>query len=120
VNFFVYGTLRNGLLWGKPFGMKVGEATAPGVMYQIGWFPGVRFDQDGTVHGVVFENVSEGALQDLDRYESVSSGLFERVKIPVTLGDGFQLTCSAYQPRLDIVKSDRIIPSGDWTHRDDD
>lgn len=86
---FVYGSLRRDaagnhhpLLAQARF---VGHATVPGALYRVTWYPGLVPDEDGTVHGELYElplPLADRMLQVLDDYEG---GGFRRRKVVATL-----------------------------------
>lgn len=113
---FVYGTLKKGL---HVRGSKnLGAATASGTLYDVSWFPGVRFDQpaENPVQGVVFD-IEDGFAADawanLDRYEGVPV-LYTREIVPVTLESGETLDCYAYQINERACHPEDVIASGVW------
>ena len=87
---FAYGTLRDALqrdvvLRGAPT-REIGTATVPGVLYDLGNYPGLVDGAPGErVPGVVVELADETALARLDEYEDVGAGLFVRRRATVHL-----------------------------------
>ena len=121
---FAYGTLIPGC---EPAQMNsvcsrlelIGEATARGVLYDLGAYPGV-VEGDGTVHGVVLR-VPPDAWPAMDAYEGCPTpgggeGLFRRVMTRATLADGRELDCWLYVYDLDL-RGHRAVLSGDWRRR---
>jgi len=98
---FVYGTLRPG---DSPV------VPVPGVIYDLGWFPGLKLDLDSAsfINCEVIE-VSDAGLARLDQYEGYDpkwpeDSLYIRQKFE----DGF-----IYVYNNDV--SDRpVVESGDW------
>lgn len=123
---FVYGSLRKG--FSSPARGVLddhteffGEATFPGKLYQIDWYPGVvPSDQpDDLVYGEVYEIIDrEEVLSKLDRYEGCSDvdptpHVFIRKKMPVQLKKGGELMAWVYLYALPV--DDKVhIPSGDY------
>ena len=115
---FAYGTLQPG--W-APAAIRaetdrllpVGRGVTAGTLYDLGEYPGARFDTSGAVYGRVCELPTDPAvLARLDLYEGVPD-LFLRRAVTVTLEDGRELTCWAYQYNQDLTGR-RPIPSGTY------
>ena len=74
---FVYGTLRSGLQhpeanWLSEHSELIGEATAKGKLFRIGWYPGLVESDYGHVTGeLLLLEDPETILQRLDVYEGV-------------------------------------------------
>jgi gamma-glutamylcyclotransferase (GGCT)/AIG2-like uncharacterized protein YtfP len=112
---FVYGSLLRGegnnrRLAGDEF---VREATAKGRLYSLFAYPGARFDQNGTIHGEVYD-VSEQSLVGLDflegyRADSPAHSHYRRVEI--TLDDGEKVQSYQYNQPLSGLP---IVQNGDW------
>jgi gamma-glutamylcyclotransferase (GGCT)/AIG2-like uncharacterized protein YtfP len=98
---FAYGTLRDALqrdviLRGAPT-REIGPATAPGVLYDLGNFPGLVDGAPGErVPGVVVELPDDAALARLDEYEDVGAGLFVRRRASVRLDAGDDVEAWVY------------------------
>lgn len=98
---YVYGTLRPG---GHEHHM------IPGVMYRVGWFPGIKIDMDASTW-VVAERVEvdDAGLARLDAYEGYDPkmpklSLFKRVRY----ADGW-----IYEYNDNTIDRD-IVDCGDW------
>lgn len=98
---YVYGTLRPG---GNDRHM------IPGVMYRVGWFPGIKIDRDASTW-VVAERVEvdDAGLARLDAYEGYDpnmpeSSLFKRVP----WADGW-----IYEYNDNTIERE-IVDCGDW------
>ncbi len=114
---FTYGTLR------PAYGQEgkyphLGSAKTRGRLYYTSWFPGAIFsDEDCEIIGDVLE-VDDDELANLDLYEGFDPGhkeqsLFVRVIIPVTLEDGQEIECFAYQFNHETHEDTRI-QTGDF------
>ena len=121
---FAYGTLIPGC---EPAQMNsicsrlefVAEATARGILYDLGAFPGV-VEGDGIVRGVVLR-VPHDAWAAMDAYEGCpipggDDGLFRRIITRATLDRGEELNCWLYVYARD-VRGRRIVASGGWRQR---
>jgi gamma-glutamylcyclotransferase (GGCT)/AIG2-like uncharacterized protein YtfP len=105
---------------------RVNAATVPGVLYDIGGFPGaaLRPNSSSQIAGEVLElSSSTNALHQLDVYEefdpsSRDRSLFTRVQYPVSLRSGETLICWIYVLNRD-PGSAPVIPTGDWNERTD-
>jgi gamma-glutamylcyclotransferase (GGCT)/AIG2-like uncharacterized protein YtfP len=112
---FVYGTLRRGqgnsrLLRGAEF---VGNATASGLLYNLGGFPGLRLDDaEGDVVGEVWR-VDDATLADLDRLEGAAFGFYERRKWRVRI-EGRLTSAWLYEIAEDHIFGRPEIAGGDW------
>lgn len=94
VNIFVYGTLMNG----QPAHHYLENARFLGefildqyAIYDLGYYPGIKPDEDHTVIGEVYE-IDADMLPVMDRYEGEGS-LYDRVEVSVRNESG---TVSAY------------------------
>lgn len=103
---YVYGTLRPGLP----------ELTEiPGVLYDLGWFPGVNLvdpEKDQSTFFAERVEVDDADLYRVDNYEGYNeknpaSSLFKRVPF----GDGFVYV---YNDDLSSLNSTKRVSSGDW------
>lgn len=111
---FVYGTLRSAIQ-DHP-AVKIGEGSISGRLYDFGAYPGV-VDGDGVVRGEVYRlDQAEATLAELDKYESVDEGLYERVTRSAILADGSKVETQVYLYKRDTSRA-RLIASGDWTAR---
>src|SRR5688500_15217650 len=123
-HLFAYGTLIPGCepphMRGACAGMRVvGEGTVPGVLYDLGRFPGV-VEGDGTVRGIVLR-VPEAAWPALDAYEACpgpdcEDGLFRRIRTTATLDGGGRVECWLYVYARDVTGRP-VVGSGDWRRR---
>lgn len=119
---FAYGTLlpdcRPPALRGLCERLElVGRATADGVMYDLGPFPGV-VPGAGVVHGVVLR-VPPDAWSTLDDYEGCAPSddpLFRRVLARARLSTGQELDCWLYVYARDVTAR-CIVVGGDWLRR---
>lgn len=100
---YVYGTLRTG---------KGPTVRIPGVMYDLGWFPGVKLDRSTNV-GPTFVaeriEVSDDRLKRFDKYEGYrpddpEGSLY--VRVPVLDGWIYEYN----RP----VAGNLVIEDGDW------
>lgn len=109
---FVYGTLRQGAsqahrMHGAEF---LGFGTTTGVLYQVDWYPGARFDQNVSlsVIGELYQ-VTDDHLQALDVFEGSE---YKRVLIKVITEQG-EVDASAWeyqQPTAQLLQ----MKTGDW------
>ena len=122
-HLFVYGTLRPD--FPHPLARRlqtkarlIGKASAPGVLYDFGWYPGAIFSADARsrVIGEVFllKN-AERLLAELDHYEGTAEpgNPFRRVSIEVLLERGTTIDAWTYG-MIDPPERRRPIPSGDF------
>lgn len=106
---FVYGTLKKGfgnhsIISGSRW---LGDTEVKGKIYNLGAFPGAKFDEDGIVKGELYE-VNELTLGRLDRLEGHPS-FYLRTKVPCNLG----VIVEAYH-YCGKVNSKWLIESGVW------
>ena len=114
-NVFVYGTLRckPGQTKNKLGMTSTGQFLfVQGSLYGLGWFPGVKLDDPGSVYCEVL-SVSDQELQRLDYYEGCyiddpSVSLFTRRLINVDGTEGW-----IYEFNGSVHNKTRII-TGDW------
>ena len=113
---FVYGTMRRGWLRHDALGNNprlVGVGTVPGVLLDLGAFPGL-VEGEGRVFGEVY-SIADARIPLLDRIEGVHAGMYERREVLVALAVGGHRTAEAYffceEPRF---YSQGVIASGDW------
>lgn len=113
---FVYGTLmrneRNAYVLTHYLGATfLGTAYASGVLYNLGRYPGARFDEPGVIPGELYQ-IPEASLPQLDRFESTPT-LYTRRQVPVrTAFRGGPETVEAWAYQIVNVKPDNPkIPS---------
>jgi gamma-glutamylcyclotransferase (GGCT)/AIG2-like uncharacterized protein YtfP len=112
---FVYGTLRKG---GKneitrlyPTAAFAGNASVAGVLYDMGGYPAVVLDKDGTsVVGEVYE-IDDETLAKLDEFE-LEAG-YDRIAIEISV-NGAHGSCWIYGPSAEVCAGKPEIASGDW------
>lgn len=130
VKFFFYGTLMDYI---HPNGMIETEsehASALGILYDLGPFPGALFDT-GQFANIVYgrmltftapnANIAKGVLHQFDSYEGydqddLENSLYIRKTIEV-LVNGEKHECQAYQ--FNQLKNEMeghavYVPSGNW------
>ncbi len=122
INVFVYGTLLS--QGSNPAELMVNAevvcpATAPGSIYDLGWYPGykpsaVDAEEDDWANGVLGEliRVDKEGLERLDSYEGYP-GLYTRMEIPVTTED-YETVPALVYVYSGSIHPDDIIPHGDW------
>ncbi len=97
----------------------MGPARAPGRLYDLGRYPGMKAAQrgDAWVLGEVYR-LEDGAktLAWLDAYEGIESGFYERRVVPVRLEAGGELTAWCYFLKGSVPSAQRI-DSGDYFAR---
>ena len=126
---FVYGTLRSGeqrdinLL--QPAPRWVGRASVPGLLYDLGAYPGIRVgegaDTKGDVHGEVYAISLELELQ-LDEIEEVwpqQSGEYAKLEVMVCVQNSARhapeiVNCLVYEVSALRARGKPLIASGDW------
>ena len=127
-HLFVYGTLRSDSP--HPLAQRlqaqatlVGKASASGLLYDLGRYPGALFRSEGRerIVGEVFalRNV-ERLLEQLDAYEGVvdpGSPSFQRIEIKVRLDRGGMIDAWAYG-LTEAPARPRRIQSGDLRLRE--
>ena len=125
LNLFVYGTLRAGAgsEWSRYLARQsvlVGFGQTPGLLFQIGSYPGMKISEDGqsAVRGEVYRVCGLSVLEALDRYEGCGPAdppprEFERRTISVQLDDGRTVEAWAYVYCLETEGRPRI-DSGDY------
>lgn len=115
---FVYGTLRReGSNPIEQFADAefVGNATVPGRIYDLGWYPGFRFTSDyndtSEVIGEVYK-VDQLGLERLDAYEGAPY-LYQRKNTLARLESGEDVPVFIYEFN-DIPAETQLMPSGDF------
>lgn len=119
---FVYGTLRQGASnhWRMEGAEFVGEGEVEGLLYRIGWYPGLVLKEgSGTVKGEVYRADAE-KMAKLDVFEGCSAGdpephEYRRVKTRVRLAGGTQETW--VWEFIAPIGEREAIGSGDWLER---
>lgn len=112
---FVYGTLRDGheathILNRNALLQAVDGGNFPFPLIQL-----VDFDLPFVVIGNVLE-VDDASIKRLDKYENVKSGLYKRVKLPVSrIGSNEREDMWVYVAGPALERP--IIISGDWLNR---
>jgi gamma-glutamylcyclotransferase (GGCT)/AIG2-like uncharacterized protein YtfP len=99
VDIFVYSTLKVGGKLSEPFKeilIKSKKAEVKGCMYDLGGFPGARFDQEGVIKGEI-HSYKENPLPEMDSIEGYRgrnsrNNLYDRIKIKVG-----EVECWTYQ-----------------------
>jgi gamma-glutamylcyclotransferase (GGCT)/AIG2-like uncharacterized protein YtfP len=118
---FVYGTLRVGEsadLSANTLGEYLGEDCINGLIYNLGWYPGVvtqsmAFDPGKpAVRGDVFRIGCDSMVGQLDSYEGYPN-LYDRIET-MTAG-GLHVWVYTYNHD---VNPDNLIASGDWKNKD--
>lgn len=125
---FVYGTLRPS--FENPFAgylrqhsRYTGEGTFPGLLFDLGNYPGAVFQQSGrqNVWGSVYhiKQHKQAALTYLDEYEGVGSGFtqpaeYVRALVPVSMNQTVLMSW-VYLYNLSLVDKP-VISSGDYSH----
>jgi gamma-glutamylcyclotransferase (GGCT)/AIG2-like uncharacterized protein YtfP len=116
---FVYGTLRPALAAGGHARLVhdlevVGLATVPGVLLDLGDYPGL-IAGDGIVHGEVLRITDPTRLAALDDYEECSGPkpLFHRTRMVARLGDGTTVDAWGYRAARPPLAA-KVIASGDY------
>ena len=124
---FLYGTLLPGLVR-PPLDALVarlrplGPATVPGRLYDLGPYPGLVPDPSAAsrVCGELFALPDDPALlAALDEYEGDpradgTDGLFRRVDVVATLGDGRAVPCWVYVYNRAVGERAVLIAHGDY------
>jgi gamma-glutamylcyclotransferase (GGCT)/AIG2-like uncharacterized protein YtfP len=127
---FVYGTLLPGRAPRHLLGVvqelrSVGPASVPGLLYDLGEYPGAVVDQkcESSIMGHVFElPAHESLLTTLDRYEGFdpadrAGSLFVRERYEVVTSDGQSPSCWIYIYNRDPDNT-QVVPHGDYArHR---
>ena len=125
---FVYGSLLSAIA--HPMGERLrreatlaGPATIPGRLFRVSWYPAVKLDAAGTVHGEVYRLPDPAAtLAWLDEYEGIVPGPtgvaesdeYERRIASVRLETGDEVDAWVYlyrRPADGLAE----VTSGRWT-----
>ena len=119
MHIFVYGTLRSES--DHPMARRllsqarlVGKGSAPGRLYDLGWYPAAMFDagEKRRVVGDLFAIKSGGRLlAELDAYES-GDRFYTRLHLEVKLAGGGTVIAWAYG--VAEAPPARLIQSGDF------
>ena len=122
---FVYGTLRAESAHPMAHRLKagarlVGKGAAPGLLYDLGEYPGALFgpEEKYRVVGEVYALEAPRLLADLDKYEGTAppdedgEALFERITVKVKLKNGSTVDAWAYGLKQPLRA--RLIGSGDF------
>ena len=123
-HLFVYGTLRSEFphplaLRLKSLAKFVGKGSAPGILYDFGWYPGAMFREHARsrVIGEIFalKNAQRLLLAQLDHYEGTAEpgNPFRRVPIKVRLDRGGMVDAWTYEVRQ-LPERRSLIESGDF------
>jgi len=127
---FVYGTLLPGQAPACVADLvarfrPVGPGTVPGVLVDLGSYPGLVLDNSGSgrVVGQLLELPDDDPtlLRRLDAYEGFDpaapgTSFFRRVPTIATLADGRSAACDVYVYNRPTAAA-RAIASGDWQRR---
>jgi gamma-glutamylcyclotransferase (GGCT)/AIG2-like uncharacterized protein YtfP len=118
-HLFVYGTLRPGLAGDEQRRLiaglaDAGPATVPGVLYDLGPYPGMVAGED-TVHGDLLVVADERRLAMLDAYEECNgdSPLYRRQATVATRPDGTTVAAWTYYYRQPLHQA-RLVAGGDY------
>lgn len=127
---FVYGTLRRGeqrdinLL--RPTPLFIGCGQIPGVLYDLGAYPGVRLDASQCVYGEVYqiEPELEHQLDEIEEVWPQQTGEYAKQEVRVQFigpsdvsGSGSEQTCLVYEITELRTADMPVIVSGDWLRR---
>lgn len=121
--FFVYGTLKEGGHFASDFDafrQKSVEATLNNhALYNLGWFPTIREEEDSSVQGELHEYVNPDVVtRAMDRIEGFNgdprNSLFVRKKATVVTEEGDEVEASVYVLARDLPASAEKIEDGVW------
>lgn len=104
-NLLVYGTLRKN----NPKTVNI-----PGKIYDLGWYPGFKFSDDGCFVVCEMINVDDDRLKQLDRYEGFNSefpGQSLYIRRPLLIPYGIDAEIYEYNRPVNPID---FIESGDW------
>ena len=108
---FVYGTLKreepNHYILENVKGKFIDRATIKGTMYDLGAFPGIRLEGDGTIYGEVFEVEGDG-IRPLDRLEGHPT-FYCRKPVESSIGP-----VEVYEITSQCLRGARVIANGVW------
>lgn len=124
---FVYGSLLQAMAHPKGEQLRreaalIGAATVPGRLYKVSWYPAIRLDSAGLVHGEVYRmRTPAETLAWLDEYEGITPGPtgvaasdeYERAEVTATLRDGGPVSVWIYLYRRPVDEALRVS-SGRW------
>ena len=130
---FVYGTLRRGeqrdINRLRPAPRWVGLASVPGILHDLGAYPGLLLGGSGRVRGEVYE-ISAELERQLDEIEEVwpqQSGEYAKREVWVVLDcpparqagrsdqpASGQVSCLLYEISPERIIGKPVITSGDW------
>ena len=121
---FVYGTLRQGeerdITRLRPAPRWVGQASVPGLMVELGSYPGLVLGAPGQVKGEVYE-ISAALEQQLDVIEEVwptPNGEYIKREIAVRLereaAPSSEIDCLVYALAPGRASGKAVIAGGDW------
>jgi gamma-glutamylcyclotransferase (GGCT)/AIG2-like uncharacterized protein YtfP len=103
IRLFAYGTLKDPARLAAVVGPTtrcrvVGAGRVRGVLYDVGDYPALRPSRGSTdtVAGLLLELHGDTALERVDAYEGVDSGLYLRRRCVVRLDDGRRATAWTY------------------------
>lgn len=85
------------------------EASIPGTLYKVDWYPGITLNGNTDIQGEVYE-LSKSHLRDLDTYEGDE---YTRRRVSVLDPDGQKNQVWIYEYNAD-TKNLQTIPSGNW------
>jgi gamma-glutamylcyclotransferase (GGCT)/AIG2-like uncharacterized protein YtfP len=126
VQIFAYGTLKDPARLAAVIGATSLRVVDPGhvggVLYDMGAFPALRrsTSPSDSVPGLLLELDDHGALERLDAYEDVGSGLHVRERCAVRLEDGQRRDAWVYVYNRSTVGRRRIAawpPDRDYNLR---
>jgi gamma-glutamylcyclotransferase (GGCT)/AIG2-like uncharacterized protein YtfP len=118
-HIFVYGILRpespHPMARRLRMGARhVGKGSAPGVLYDLGYYPAALFrgDEKVRIHGDVFELKPDGKLlAALDEYEQTGR-FYHRLVVEIALAKGGSVKAWAYG--VDEPPRAKLIAGGDF------
>jgi gamma-glutamylcyclotransferase (GGCT)/AIG2-like uncharacterized protein YtfP len=121
MNVFVYGTLKMTGRFATEFNAvrrSSKKATVNGVLYDLGFFPGANFSENGTITGEIHDLPKE-CITRLDGiegfYEKDSPyNLYNRVEVNATTEDDKIVKCLSYEFNFKNRKKGNKIKSGIW------
>lgn len=122
---FVYGTLRRGeqrdINRLRPAPVLVGEATLAGRLYDLGNYPGLQLEGEGTVRGEVYRisPALEAVLDEIEEVWPQQTGEYVKRDVPVTLAGAGEdmrasVLCLVYEIAAGHTQGKALIRHGDW------